>query len=173
MPPIGLMYLGRLSNLIVWIMVTAFAVRLTPIAPWLYFFLALTPMNIFLAASLSGDTIMNAFSFLFTAFFLSSMVRSEPLDGKWRFQLFLMAVIFSLFKPGYIFLAGLYFLIPVKSIGSVKRYSVTTFIYLCLCVSGNALWQYLIAGIELNVESVSRVLQSRYIFSILWNISAF
>ncbi len=77
--PLILLYLGRLSNLFVWIILIFIAIRITPIYKWLFMLLALTPMSLFLAASLSADCFTNAIAFLAIAMFLYYAFANEKM----------------------------------------------------------------------------------------------
>lgn len=74
--PILLMYVGRVCNLLVWLVLGYLAIKVTPICKWTFFLLALTPMSLFQAASLSADAMTNGVSFLLIATFLQ--VSLEP-----------------------------------------------------------------------------------------------
>ena len=67
--PLALMYVGRLANLLAWVFLTYLAIKITPIYKWVFFMLALLPMTLFEAASLSADSFMLGLSFLIIAVF--------------------------------------------------------------------------------------------------------
>ena len=53
--PLAMLYLARAANLIVYLLLAAAAVRLAPIHKWALALVALMPMSVYLAASLSAD----------------------------------------------------------------------------------------------------------------------
>src|SRR4030095_2970885 len=65
--PLLLMYFGRTVNLFVWIFLIFTAIKTTPIFKWLFCLLALSPMALFQAASLSKDSFTIGASFLVIA----------------------------------------------------------------------------------------------------------
>jgi len=65
--PLLLAYAARIANLAAWLGLIAAAVRTTPVLPWAFVGLALTPMSLFLAASASGDAVTNGLCWLFIA----------------------------------------------------------------------------------------------------------
>jgi hypothetical protein len=67
LPPLWWVYLGRLSALLVFLVMVFWAIRLTPVCPWGFAVLGLLPAVIFQAASLSADSFTTALLFLFTA----------------------------------------------------------------------------------------------------------
>ena len=67
--PIILMYIGRLANLLVWLLFIYLAIRITPVHKWVLLILSLMPMTIFQGASLSADSFTMALSFLVIAIY--------------------------------------------------------------------------------------------------------
>ncbi|MFC5354287.1 DUF2142 domain-containing protein [Azospirillum himalayense] len=65
--PLVSMYAGRVTNLLAYVAVTWAAIRLMPFAPMLLAAVALLPISLFQAATLTADTPLNALSFLFLA----------------------------------------------------------------------------------------------------------
>lgn len=59
---------GRIFNLLVWIILIASAIKITPVFKWLFVFTALMPASLFLGMTYSADSFSNAFSFLFFAY---------------------------------------------------------------------------------------------------------
>lgn len=57
LPPIAMMYFGRLCNLVFWIVLMALAIRLLPYKKWVMVFIGLLPMALSQASSLSSDAI--------------------------------------------------------------------------------------------------------------------
>ena len=62
--PLAMLYLARTANLIVYLLLAAAAVRLAPIHKWTLALVALVPMSIYLAASLSADAMTLGLSLL-------------------------------------------------------------------------------------------------------------
>ena len=68
LPPIATAYLGRFLNLFAWAALVCLALRIIPVFRWGLFLLALMPMTVHQAASLSADGFVIAISFLYIAF---------------------------------------------------------------------------------------------------------
>lgn len=146
--PLILMYFGRIANLVVWIFLIYMAIRISPIAKWLFFLLALTPMSLFQAASLSPDAITNGTSLL-----IISLVLYYSLDGKKQrinrydiLAIILLSSILSLSKQVYIIIPLLFILIPIKKFNSKKEYISVMAIMLFLMISLNVLWYLHVSG---------------------------
>ncbi|MCP5059200.1 MAG: DUF2142 domain-containing protein [bacterium] len=63
----ALLYLGRLATLLSWASLCWLAIRVTPTRRWSFTLLCLTPMSLFLAASVSADPLTSGLSLLLLA----------------------------------------------------------------------------------------------------------
>ncbi|MGH9194808.1 MAG: DUF2142 domain-containing protein, partial [Acidimicrobiia bacterium] len=70
LPPLILMYLGRFADLAMWIALVTIALHVAPIGRWALLVLALTPMSVFIAGTLSVDPVTNGLSIVWDALFL-------------------------------------------------------------------------------------------------------
>lgn len=105
--PVITFYLGRLINAIVYIVIIALAIRLTPMLRWLFAASALLPMALYLAASWSPDAMTIAASYLFIA----ALLRGAR--GPRDVALLAAAGMFvGLCKPGYFLIALMALAIP-------------------------------------------------------------
>ncbi|WP_420263861.1 DUF2142 domain-containing protein [Candidatus Magnetominusculus dajiuhuensis] len=121
--PIFIMYLGRITNLIVWIALIYIAIVATPVYKWLFVLLALTPMSLFLGASLSADAFTNAVAFVFAALiFKAAFGGGAEVSTRELALIFLAAVMLSLSKQVYVPVLLIFLMIPVSKFGSLKRY---------------------------------------------------
>jgi uncharacterized membrane protein len=117
------LYSGRLVNVLAAIALTFFAIRCTPIGKWTFAALALTPMAVFQAASLSPDALTNALSFLFTAkVFQFALGKDERVSSRRALLLCLLGAGIALTKQVYFLLPLCYVLIPASRVGSPWRY---------------------------------------------------
>jgi uncharacterized membrane protein len=80
--PIISMYLGRLLNLAVWIVLFVVAIRFMPQKKWAMVFVGLIPMALFQAASLSSDVIAIGVFAVTLALVLKFLAQSNPLGRK-------------------------------------------------------------------------------------------
>jgi uncharacterized membrane protein len=141
--PLVLFYLGRLFNLICWISLSYLAIRTTPVFKWVFLLLALTPMSVFLAASVSVDALTNALSFLLIASFLYlSVGKISVIERKDIICLIVISVLLALSKQAYVLLLGLYLLIPVGKLGSWKRYFLTGLALFSFTIFAAGAWSW-------------------------------
>jgi uncharacterized membrane protein len=123
LPPLFLLYLGRLMNLGAAILLCAAAIRLTPVFREVFFLTAATPMFMYEAASLSADAFTDAVSLLFIALILRCAFDLE-LQVKTRDLLLILVLgaAIGLCKNAYWVLAFLFFVIPLEKCDSRLRY---------------------------------------------------
>ena len=120
--PLIIMYLGRFFNLVCWIFLMYWAIRITPTNRWLFLVIAMMPMNLFLASSLSIDALLNSLTLLYIAcvFHLSS--KNSEIKRKWLATLWIISVAIPLIKPVYYFIIPIFLIIPKHLMDSQKRY---------------------------------------------------
>ena len=148
-PPILLLYLGRLANASLWCLCVYLAVRLIPTASWLLTTLALAPMSVFQAASLSYDASINGLAFLFLALILRRALATDCCV-RWKDFLIwmLLIVTIAVSKPFYVVLVLLVLIVPPPR--SAKRFYyakmalfIAGIIVLCLSLWTKAASNYL------------------------------
>lgn len=132
--PITLHYLGRLANLLVWIAVVFCAIKILPMTKWLMLLVALTPISLFLAASVSADALTYGLSFLFIAAVLNLAYGTEELTFRSRLLLLLLSTLVALSKFVYIALIPLVLLVPRTKFRSIQ----SCILFMTLCI-GSAL----------------------------------
>lgn len=121
-PPLALMYLGRIFNLIFWIFLTWHAIRLMPVMRYTFMFLALLPMSMFIHSMISADVVTNALVLLSLSFLLHLIVVKKVLSHKDKILLLLLFTGLMLSKTVYTPVFLLFFAIPVSRFGSLKIY---------------------------------------------------
>lgn len=140
-PPILLFYLGRLANAFVWCLFVYLAVRLIPTASWLLTALALAPMSVFQAASLSYDASINSLSFLFLALILRRAFAADYcLNWKDLLIWMLLIVAVAISKPFYAALALLVFIVPPTFLGKRSHYIKTALFLVIVTAICFGLW---------------------------------
>lgn len=134
------LFLGRLTNLVFFAFLSAWAVKRTPVAKAVFAAVALLPMTLHLAASYSRDSNLLALCLLFAALVLDLAFGPREKLG-WK-QLILPALAGLLIVPSkivYFPLALLVFLIPAARLGRYSKAVKGGFLALCLvCFFFNA-----------------------------------
>ena len=143
-----IIYFARLANLLLYALIVYAAIKLTPVHKWVFFLLALMPMTLYEAASLSADSFTIAISFLLIASFLEFSFNKEKkeLNTKNILFLFFLGLMIALSKQIYIVLLLLFFSIPSHKFGN-RRQMFSSFLLisipLLLIIEG---WCFLIQG---------------------------
>jgi uncharacterized membrane protein len=122
--PLLSIYLGRLANLLVSLMLVAFALKLLPYGRAIMFVLALFPLTMLQMASLSPDALLISGTFFFVALALHYS-QKLCLDWMHGIALALTAALVLNAKPGYAALSLLVFVIPPSRFASRSRYFAT------------------------------------------------
>ena len=143
--PLGLHYMSRLVNLLVWLLLVSTALRITPVAPWLFFLVSLTPMSIFMAASSSPDAPTNGACELFIAALLRCIFGVDPqrIGKRWISALLLLSVSVGLLKVIYAPIALLGLCIPSRKFKSSLQQRVFVAALLITSFGAAAIWSWL------------------------------
>ena len=120
--PIALNYLARFGNLLVWIAVVFTAIKTIPMAKWLLLAVALTPMSLFLATSMSADTMTYGLCFLFIALVMKLAFGRPAVTMQSLLLLLTLCALVALSKVVYVVLIFLVLLIPRSKFTSNRRY---------------------------------------------------
>ncbi len=148
--PLLMLYLGRLFNLLGFMILSYYAIKITPVYKWGLTLIALTPMTLYESSSLSADAVCFGLCFLFTAFILKyAFSKDKFVTNKNLISIFVMSILLVMCKSAYVFLIFLFFLIPIKKIGTKKKYILTFLTIATVCTIFSALWAYLINTIYL------------------------
>ena len=121
-PPLLLMYTGRIAALFFWVLILFWSIKITPIGKWIFVVLALLPMSVFQNSSLSADMMTNSLSFLTLAFFLKIAFKNTPISIREIISLMVITLLLTLTKTVYFPLVFLYFIIPLRNVGSRVKY---------------------------------------------------
>ena len=116
--PLALFYMGRASTLAAYLALVVAAVWLMPIHKWFMVLVALMPMSIFLAASLSADALSIAFSLLAIAMILRLVLLSGPLERRSLIGLGTVLTLLALTKPPYNLIAFFFLAVPPDKFAS-------------------------------------------------------
>lgn len=106
------LYMGRLVNLMLYIVLCSFAIKLAPGGKSIFAVVALLPMSLHLAASFSRDALTLGLYFFFTALCLRYIVEKPKLDWRQLVPLALLVVVAAPAKVVYVPLLLLCLLIP-------------------------------------------------------------
>lgn len=168
--PIILMYLGRLTNLLISVYITFIAIKIIPAFKFVFFLLALTPMATFQRASLSADSFINSIALLLVATITKYAfdINKEKLVRNDIVILCLISILLSLSKQVYFLIPFLCFLIPKYKFGTQSKYLVTCLFLSLTSVIAWIFWSFVIKEIYVPHRpdvAVSTSEQARFVLS--------
>jgi uncharacterized membrane protein len=121
-PVLAVFYLCRFAGLLSYLFLTWLALRLMPFGKWIFLVLAVSPMALFQAATLTPDAISNGVGFLFIAGCLR-LTKVQKIDGKETAGLLFLIFLLFLAKLNLIPLILLPFLLlPPKRFTARRLY---------------------------------------------------
>ncbi len=146
--PLLVIYFGRLANLVAFIALLYVAIRMTPIGKWAFVAIALNPVSLFLASTLSSDAMAIGLISLFIAIVLKLRTCTKQLSYKYVAALSILVVMICLTKNIYIPLVLLLILVPRNVLA----------VYKVAAMMGGAilvglLWNVMILPIAQNIPS--------------------
>lgn len=147
LPVVAFVYTGRLANLAAFLAVTALALRATPAHATTLLLVALLPMTLFLAASLSADTVTNALAFLWLGLAWRATSAGPPLAARAVVALGLVAAALGLAKPGYALLVAIAFAVPGSRFTSRARRAATLAGWVAAAFVPGLLWSLYVTAL--------------------------
>ncbi len=179
LPPILMMYSGRVFNLLAWVAMFYLAIRLMPRKKWALVFLGVLPMALFQAASLSADVMAIGLLAITLAWILKLKdSKRKILADRELVTILITLTLLTLSKQIMFLFLGLIFLLPGRLFKS-RRHEIllkSCFVILPLIIFG--LWMLHVKGIPLStsVGSINPVGQEKFIIknphsfiNVLWN----
>jgi len=168
--PLMILYLARVANLIVYLLLAAAAVRLMPIHKWTMAMVALIPVSVYLAASLSADAVTLGLSMLIVALTLKLALGSDRPSRRSLLALGLLLVLLALSKQAYVGLAALFLLVPSKKFSSPGRRWLIAALMIGLPLAVDAAWTYSLRGLYVPIlPFVDPQAQLQWVLDHPWN----
>lgn len=178
----GTAYLMRIFNFVVWVLLMYFAIKILPKFKIMAVFVALFPITLQEATSLSPDALTIGLSFFLVAYVLNLAYSKKGVMEKHEIGiLYALAILIGLCKIVYFPLVLLYLVIPEERFGSKKRRWMHLGIIAGVSVLINLVWLAFSSGLltETNpgVDSKEQLLgivknPFRYLVTILKTINA-
>lgn len=178
-PPVLMMYLGRLCNLIAWIVLFVLAIKLMPRKKWAVVFIGLIPMALFQAASLSAD-VMAIGLFAVTLAWVLNLVdnpKQRLSNRQWALFLLLLAALALSKQIMFVFLP-LILLLPATLFATKKKEYLTKAGLILIPVILFAGWMLLVRNVDFITsanginpkEQTSFILHNPHSYlNVIWN----
>ncbi len=139
--PLQMLYLGRIANLIAYLVLAVAAVHITPVQKWTMALVAIMPMSMFLAASLSADAVLLGLSFLAIALALDLAVGKDTNAGR-LLTFGAVFVLLALSKQAYFSLALLFFIISRSKFATRGEWWAAALLIVGLPITASLAWAY-------------------------------
>lgn len=159
LPLLFQMWAGRIANLAIYLVLAYFALRLIPFAKWALFIVALLPMSLFQAATITTDGFLNGLSFLFAAlvFYLMRSTAIDPGRLRWLLgSLGALSIIIAFCKPTYVLFLALLLLIPIRHFAGKRQKFIYIGVVAALALACAVLWNLHVKEYALAMGSVYR-----------------
>jgi len=119
--PFVLLYMARFANFLIWFFLVYLAIKIIPVHKWVLLMIALMPMTIFEAASVSADSLTIGLSFLFIAYILRLALVNHNFTRTDFLIICVLGVLLALTKSIYVFILFLFLLIPTGKFPNYKK----------------------------------------------------
>ena len=116
-----MLLMGRIFNLLLFILLTALAIRFTPVGKQVFFTVGLLPACLSLAGSLSADPVVIGLAFLFAALCLKGRYGKGTFGTGLQVTLMVLAALLAPAKAIYVVVILLCLMIPDERMGGPKR----------------------------------------------------
>jgi uncharacterized membrane protein len=110
--PLTIHWWARSFGLFAFLLIVFYAIKIIPVYKHVMMLVALAPMSLYQASSVSYDTLCNAATLLIVAFIIKWLFQQEKVSSKELFLFFLAFIIQIFSKKGYFFIPLLVFMIP-------------------------------------------------------------
>ncbi|MGZ7050337.1 MAG: DUF2142 domain-containing protein, partial [Methanobacterium sp.] len=145
-----------------------FAIKITPVHKWVFLMLALMPMTLNQAASLSADSFTIGLSFLTIAFFFNYSFFNRAINSKDIIIMFILIFTLALSKQGYIPLLLLLLMIPIDKFNN-SRIRILAFALIgSITLLFTGIWDYIFKDSYVAIVNPA-ISASNQIFFILQN----
>lgn len=144
LPVLYIFYLGRIFNLLFYIVICTIAIRFVPVLKLTAMISALLPLSLFLAASLSADGVLIATCLFYTCYVLYLALDQDKKNVSLKDIGILTgtAAVIALSKGPYIVLCLLYFLIPCIRFKNKRWFWLGGMSVVSLGIIAAAAWSY-------------------------------
>jgi uncharacterized membrane protein len=114
LPLIWYVYLGRISSLLAWIILTAVAIKFMPSGKWYLVTVALLPTSLTQAATISSDGLVNGISWLIIAITLAVLAKKVDLRWNLLIAITILMIYLSVIKDSYWLIALFPIIVPIR-----------------------------------------------------------
>jgi uncharacterized membrane protein len=145
-----IIWIGRLFGLAVYIVCVYFAIKSLQFTrtKWVFFTVALLPMALYQASTITADTMANAVALVLSALFIKATLYRKQLSGIEIVALLASVLLLPIIKPTYLFMALLVLLIPNQQLNKLKGINWLKPIAMIIGLILYIYWQHVTRGVS-------------------------
>ncbi len=166
--PISLLWSARISGLIFYIIIIFFAIRHIPVYKGVIMLVALSPMSLYQAASVTYDLMAISLSYLLIALFIKFAINETQLRKSDIIWLVVIAFFQRFAKDGYILIPFLLLIVPQNRFKSKAFYYGLFAYFILLIFLPDLTWGAMLKSMN---YGKGRVFQNDFLFNTSMNIS--
>ncbi|MBO7657035.1 DUF2142 domain-containing protein [Candidatus Saccharibacteria bacterium] len=166
MSVMGIAYLMEIFNFVAWLFLVYFGIKLLPKFKKMAILVALLPITLQEATSLSPDALTIGFAILLVGYVMNLAYARKGNLKKWDYILLaVIAIMIGMCKIVYVPLLLLYFTIPAERFGSKKRKWIALAVILGIAGIINFAWLLISSNtlLQSHIDSVDPKAQVKYI----------
>jgi uncharacterized membrane protein len=165
--PISLNYAARIGGLFFYLICIFVSIRIIPIHKITFMMIALSPMTLFQAGSVTYDTMCLSLSFLLIAIAVNYSLSIKKIDTK-SIIIFLVIALFHRFaKDGYFLIPFILLIVPKSKFESSKLFYISIIFLILLIILPNFTWNLFIDSKHF---TGSRPFQNDFLFNLSMNL---
>ncbi len=149
---LAIFYSARLMNLLVFLIVIALSITITPIGKWILLVVSLLPMTLFEASSASPDQLIFSMSCLCVAYFFY-LLKKRSLGYQALSAALLITTVLSLTKPAYFIVGYVFLMLPARSFKSRTWHICFKLLILGMPLLFVGLWNMAIKGVAASIAA--------------------
>ena len=157
------LYLGRILNVIIYLIFGYFAIKKIPFGKLLVAISLCMPMMLQQAASCSGDSILNSTLIFYIAHLIYMVFKTDKIERKDKIILYIYTALISMFKYIYILVAGILFIKAFKEKEERKETIKTIVIMILIGAIFGAGWYIYTSGLKTQSEAFLQYFESENI----------
>jgi uncharacterized membrane protein len=167
--PMNLLWSARIFGVLFYVVIVFFAIRIIPVHKGVLMLFALSPMSVYISASVSYDVTTLSLAYLMIALIVNLALKKDKLSNK-EFLLLLVVAFFHRFaKDNYWILGFLVLIIPPRKFKTYFHYAAMIIYVILLIKMPSILWKQLFVPAYL-AEGVA-LLQTDFVFNTGMNFS--
>lgn len=151
MPLLTYVYIGRIMNALVFLVLVYWAIKLSPKGKWALTAIAMLPTSLTAAASLSPDVLINAGAILMASLFIK-VIFEKSISRAVLLSVLGLSITLAITKQAYFLFSFMFLFVPPKVYGTTKRYLLWNGLIISISLALMLGWYLMIDDIAKNIH---------------------